>query len=99
MSITKIIFLITFCTVVFLIIAGCENATIAKNSAEEIAKTKLEEYCKNEKLELSQFSAPEISTNNKYPWIFDYVSSSTPKHLVRIYVGSDGTSEIHRLIE
>jgi hypothetical protein len=77
---------------------GCSKP-ISKEKADQIAKTMLEEYCKNENIEITRFAKPNISSDKKYPWIYEYVSSGSPKHIFLIYIDPYGNVERHRMIE
>ncbi len=94
---------IAFFIFIFVIISpllpiGCSKP-ISKEKADQIAKTKLEEYCKNEGIEITRFGKPNISSDEKHPWIYEYVSSGSSKHNLLIYIDRYGKTEIHRMIE
>jgi hypothetical protein len=91
-------FIFIFVIAFILLPVGCSKP-ISKEKAEQIAKTKLEEYCKNEGIEITGFGKPNISSDNKYPWIYEYVSSGSPKHILLIYIDRYGKTEMHRMIE
>ena len=73
---------------------------LTRAQAEQLAATRLQKYCQEKGLAVSQFSAPVVSSDKEFPWIFDYgPSTSSPRHLVRIYIDGFGHTEIHNLIE
>ena len=81
-----------------LVCGGC-GGPIGDDEARRTARLELEEYCAREKLDISDFRGPVMSSNDKNPWIFDYRSTGAPRHLVKIYVGADGHVEVNRMIE
>jgi len=87
-----------FVIVFILLPIGCSKP-ISKEKADQIARTKLEEYCKNEGIEITRFGKPNISSDKTYPWIYEYVSSGSPKHILSISIDPNGKTEIHRMIE
>jgi hypothetical protein len=94
---------IAFLIIIFVIISpllpiGCSKP-ISKEEADQIAKTKLEEYCKKEGIEITRFAKPNISSDKKHPWIYEYVSSGFPKHILLIYIDRYGKTEMARMIE
>ncbi len=76
----------------------CKHPLTQKN-AEALAQKSLQEYCMQENLSPELFQAPTLSAEGPYPWIFDYESKTVPKHLVRIYVDTEGKVERHRMID
>jgi hypothetical protein len=95
----KIAWSIFISVIIFiLLLIGCSKP-ISKEKADQIAKTKLEEYCKNEGIEITRFGKPNISSDKKYQWIYEYVSSGSPKHILLIYIDRYGKTEMHRMIE
>ena len=90
--------LFVFAICISLVATNC-NRSISKDKAGQIAASRLKEYCKQEGLVIARFSKPEISSDEKHPWIFDYTSNTSPRHLIRIYIDRYGNAEIHRMIE
>jgi hypothetical protein len=98
-SFKKIVSSIFIFVIVFLLLPiGCSKP-ISKEKADQIAKTKLEEYCKKEGIEITRFAKPNISSEKKHPWIYEYVSSGFPKHILLIYIDRYGKTEMARMIE
>jgi hypothetical protein len=98
-SLKKIPFSIFIFLIVFLLLPiGC-NKPISKEKADQIAKATLEEYCKNQNIEITRFGKPNISADTKYPWIYEFVSRGSPKHTFLIYIDRYGNIERHRMIE
>ena len=87
-----------FAIVLLLLPIGCSKF-ISKEKADQIAKTALEEYCKNEGIEITRFAKPNISSDEKYPWIYEYMSSGSPRHIFLIHIDRYGNIERHRMIE
>jgi len=77
---------------------GC-GPQMSESDAESLAINKLKEYSKKEGISFEQFGKPEVSSDEKHPWIFDFQSNGSPRHLVRIYVNRNGDVEINRMIE
>lgn len=91
-------YLLVFVIMLALVPIACDKP-ISKEKANQIAKEKLEEYCKNEGLSKNQFADPKVSSDQKHPWIYEYVSNRSPKHILLVYVDRYGKTEIHRMIE
>jgi len=91
-------FIFIFAVILSLLLIGC-NKPISKERAERIARTKLEEYFKNEGIEITRFGKPNISSDMKYPWMYEYVSSGSPKRILSILIDHYGKTEMHRMIE
>ena len=75
------------------------STPISEEKADQIAKAKLEEYCKNEGILGTRFAKPNISSDKKHLWIYEYVSRESPKHNLLIYIDRYGKTELHRMIE
>lgn len=87
--------LITVCSLSF---AGC-GKHVTRAEAEKISRHELTRYAQSEKLNFSDFSEKSVSSDKKYPWIFEYETSHNPKHLLRVYVKQTGETEVHRMVE
>ena len=68
-------------------------------AARTITKKRIEEYALSEHLDPKTFREVSVTSDSAHRWIFDFESSTTPKHLVRIYVKSNGVAEMHRMID
>jgi len=73
--------------------------SLTETEARALAEQRLNDYAQAERLDLAAFGKPKISSERGHPWIFDYTSGTSPRHLVRIYVDSREDVEIHRAIE
>ena len=91
-------FIFIFVVILPLLPIGCSKP-ISNERAAQIAKTKFEEYCQKEGIEITRFAKPNISSDKKHPWIYEYVSSGSPKHNLLIYIDPYGKTEMHRIIE
>jgi len=94
MKAIRVIFLVTLTAT----IASC-GLVVTTKKAETIAAQRLADYCTTEKMSVTNFSKPTMTSDEKHPWIFDFVSSTTPKHSVRIYVNKNGKTDMHRMVE
>lgn len=91
------LFFTFFVTIISLI--AC-STKLAKTEAERLAKIKIEEYAKANKISLSEFSKYAVSSEGANLWVFDYgPTHNVPKRSVRIYVDARGHTELHALIE
>jgi hypothetical protein len=83
-----------------LVLSGCRPAAPPSEAdARRLADAALVEYRTRERLPPNAFGPPTLSAEGRYPWVFDYTSTTRPRHLVRIYVDSSGHVELHRLVE
>jgi len=73
--------------------------SLTEPEARNLAEQRISAYAKAEDLDRAMFREPTISSEEGHPWIFDYMSTTKPRHLVRIYVDSRKDVAIHRLIE
>ena len=73
--------------------------SLTETEARRLAEQRLGDYAQAERLDLAAFGKPEISSEPGRPWVFDYATDKSPRHLVRIYVDSRQDVEIHRMIE
>jgi hypothetical protein len=73
--------------------------SLTETEARRLAEQRLDVYAQAERLDPAAFGNPEISSEPGHPWVFDYTSDTSPRHLVRIYVDSWADVEIHRMIE
>ena len=78
--------------------ASC-GFVVTTKKAEKIAAQRLADYCTTEKMSVTNFSKPTIISDAEHPWIFDFESTTTPKHSVRIYVYKSGKTDTHRMVE
>lgn len=79
-------------------LSHCPKQALSRMEAEKIATQKLVEYCEREALSTSQFTAPQVSSADEVPWIFDYTSNTTPRHFVRVHIDDCGIVEVSREI-
>ena len=79
-------------------IASC-GSVVTTMKAEKIATQRLADYCTTERLSVTNFSKPTMTSDAEHPWIFDFESSTTPKHSIRIYVYKSGRTDTHRMVE
>lgn len=78
--------------------SGCgKDVTLAE--AEKVSRRELTEYAQSVGMSVTDFLEIGVTSDKKYPWVFDYETSRKPKHLLRIYVKATGETEIHRMIE
>src|SRR5947208_5208945 len=62
----------------------CAQSLMSQSEAEAIATKKLQEYCEREGMSAFQFPPPEVRSTKEVPWIFDYTSTTSPRHFVRV---------------
>ncbi|SRR5258706_8891100 len=90
---------ITICVVLFA--AGSfllfTPSGLSRSEAIQIAGTELAKYCASERLRSDTFRLQEAIEDKTHRWAFDFASTSTPTHTVRIYVARSGSTEIHRM--
>lgn len=79
-------------------ISGCGSSPTAAE-AKILAERRIAEYASLECLEPAEFGTPKISTEPGDKWVFDYVSNTTPRHLVRLTIKSASLIEISRMLE
>jgi hypothetical protein len=72
---------------------------LEKSQAEIIAGKKFLEYCEQEKLLPSLFSAPQFQEEKNNLWMVSYTKTDKPKQIVTILVDCNGHSETHRIID
>ena len=74
---------------------------IDEAEAFDIASTRLRVYAQEEGIPLEEMGKPRVTrpVDGYSSWVFDYTSNGNPRHLVRIYVRRNGTTELNRLIE
>jgi hypothetical protein len=83
-----------------LVLLGCAPpAPPSEADARRLAAKALSQYSTRERRWREAFAPPTLSADGRYPWVFDYTSSTRPRHLVRIYVDSSGHVELHRLVD
>jgi len=94
MKAIRVIFLVTLTAT----IASC-GFVVTTKKAEKIAAQRLADYCTAERMSVTNFSKPTMTSDAEHQWIFDFESSTTPKHSVRIYVYKSGKADTHRMVE
>jgi hypothetical protein len=87
--------LIAVCSLSF---SGC-GKDVTHAEAEKLSRHELTRYAQSAGISVTDFLEIGVTSDKKYPWIFDYETSHKPKHLLRIYVKATGETEIHRMIE
>jgi hypothetical protein len=90
LSVTAII---VGCTSI-LSLSRCPKQSLSRGEAEKIATQKLKEYCEREGMNTSQFGKPEVSSVKEVPWIFDFTSTTAPRHFVRVHIDECGVVEV-----
>ena len=84
---------------VLLILGAFYGMHVLKENAKAIAKNRIEIYCEKNAIPFSKMHGPIMSKQHFFKWVFDYTSSTTPKHTVLIYVNALGFIETHRYID
>jgi hypothetical protein len=74
----------------------CSKHSVSRIEAQAIATKKLQEYCEREGISTTQFPAPDVHSSQEVPWIFDYTSTTTPRHFVRVHIDECGIVELSR---
>ncbi len=75
----------------------CGKLSVTEIEAKELAKRKLEAYCERGRVDISEFSAPEVSKQEDVPWVIDYTSQKNeaePYHFVRVTIDNCGRIEL-----
>jgi hypothetical protein len=67
--------------------------------AQAASRKRLEAYALSEGMDPKVIREVSVTSDKAHPWIFDFESKTTPKHMVRMYVKANGEVEIHRMIE
>ena len=70
---------------------------LSRSRATQIAEGELASYCAGERLPRGTFQLQEATEDDAHRWAFDFASTSTSKHAVRIYVTRNGRTETHRM--
>ena len=70
---------------------------LSRSKATQIAEAELVRYSVGERLPSGAFRLQEAVEDDTHRWAFDFASTSTPTHAVRIYVARTGSTEIHRM--
>ncbi len=94
MKATRVIFL----SILTATISSC-GFVLTTKKAEKIAAQGLVDYCTAERMSVTNFSKPTMTSDVEHSWIFDFESSTTPKHSVRIYVYKSRKTDTHRMME
>lgn len=80
------------------LIASC-TPQLTEEEATLLAENRIAEYARSERLALTAFGKPKISSEPGHSWVFDYASNTSPRHLVRVYVDSRDMVELSRMID
>jgi hypothetical protein len=86
------------CIALLLQMSGCDRIR-SEAQARELSRQRLEEYAGAEHLDPKTFREIKLTSDHTHSWIFDFESTTAPRHLVRIYVSRKGAVEINRMIE
>ena len=91
-------FILTGCSAIIAVGIGLFMYMIPSRSrALLIAEREFGKYCVQERVSRESFQLEEPSRDDEHGWVFDYSSTSTPKHAVRVYVMRGAKTEIHRM--
>lgn len=93
---TSVVFVLG--VVVTLATAAC-RPQIVRDAADKLAQSELTKYAEREGLILSNFSAAEVTEQEK-TWLYYYEYGEGKRHLLAVIVHKeDGRTELSRLVE
>lgn len=94
----KALRLIIVCIAVVLQMSSCDRVR-SEAQARQLSRQRVEEYASTEHLDPKAFLEVKLTSDQTHSWIFDFESTTVPRHLVRIYVSRNGALEVNRMIE
>jgi hypothetical protein len=83
------------CLVLSSLVVGCG---VSRQQATIIASEEVRQYSSEVGLSSDDFGSPKIGSEGGV-WMFDYSTTSPPRHLLRIYIRGVKSVEVHKLIE
>ncbi len=70
---------------------------LTADKATALAREELDRYAAREHVDAASFRLVDVLTDDRHPFIYEFICDLPPAQMVRVYVGPQGRTKIHRV--